>query len=334
MNLNPMGITQTRARLVQTPDWDKMSAYTRTLVCCRELTRCGYALPGWNVLREIIEKGSAGDISRGKTDYQAELATQVSHAEAESVGLNLDLPTSISALFEQLWHKAVKEAGLAFGIRKAEIERELEANQVVMENERANAQQAMEQSNRLSLEIHTLKQQLQDALRQCTVLQAEKDQTEKLVSEGHEAVRFQTERADLIHANAQKEIKDAVERLEGVENHCLREIERARVEAKALVDEGTAASTRTIESLKKRIDDLKQQNALLSENATESRINADFYRSRYQELHDSATAQQATRQDNGIKSTLKTIRANRDIRKQRTVHAAPAPLKSTTKKKP
>lgn len=45
----------------------------------------------------------------------------------------------------------------------------------------------------------------------------------------------------LIHANAQKEIKEAVERLEDVENHRLREIERARSEAKALVDECTTA---------------------------------------------------------------------------------------------
>ena len=138
-------------------------------------------------------------------------------------------------------NQAVKEACLAFGVRKAEIEREFEQNRLLMEHERTNAQQAIEQSNQLSLEIHTLKRQLQDALRQCTVLQAEKDQTEKLVSEGHEAVRFQTDRADLIHANAQKEIKEAVERLEGVENHRLREIERARSEAKALVDEGATA---------------------------------------------------------------------------------------------
>lgn len=329
MNLNPMGITQTRARLLQTPGWDKMSAYTRTLVCCRELTRCGYSLPGWSVLREIIEKGSANDISRGKTDYQAELASQVTLAEEESVGLNLDLPTSISALFEQLWHKAVKEAGLAFGIRKAEIERELEENQVVMENERANAQQAVEQSNRLSLEIHTLKQQLQDALRQCTVLQAEKDQTEKLVSEGHKAVRFQTERADLIHANAQKEIKDALERLEGVENHSLREIERARFEAKTLVEEAAETSARTIESLKKRIDDLKQKNTVLSETATTGKIQAEFYQSQYQELSDSIAVQQ-----NDITSTLKTISNNLEAKNKSGHRRAPPTASKRASSKP
>lgn len=323
MILDPMAITQTRARLIQTPGWDKMSAYERTMVCCRELTRCSYAIPGWSTLREIIEKGSGSDISRAKTDYQVELAGQVIHAEAESVALNLDLPPSISGLFEELWRKAVKEAGIAFGKRKVEIELELEQNQFELEQERTNAKQAVDQSNKLSLEVHTLKQQLQDSLRQNTILQAERDQTEKLLSEGHEAVRFQTERADLIHTNSQKQIREALDRLEGVENHSLREVERARFEANALVEEAALASTRSIDAFKKRVEELKQKITALSEAATTAKIEAEFFQRQYQELSGSIAAQQ-----NDISSALKNISSNLE---EKNNSAKRRPTRSTSK---
>lgn len=334
MILNQMAIIQTRARLIATLGWEKMNASERTLVCCRELTRCGYTIPGWSTLREIIVKGSGTDISKAKAAYQLELAEQVSTAEAESVGLDLDLPASISGLFEDLWRKAVHESGLAFAARKVEIKREVDQLRLEMEQERTIAQQAVEQSNKLSVDVQLLKQQLQDAQRQSTILRAEKEQTEKLVSEAHLAVRYQTERADQITTNAQAEIKEALERLEGVENHSLREIERARHEAKTLIDEGTENSRRTIDTLTKRLNEIKEKNSLLTQQSAESRLNADFYRTRYEELHNSKAEHPQSNATGNIKTRLKDIRSNRDMRIQRvTQSSAHQPLVNSTKKK-
>lgn len=334
MTLDQIGISAARARLLTTHGWEKMSAYERTMVCCRELTRCGYSIPGWNVLREIIEKGSGTDISRGKAAYLAELADQMTQVEADSKTVNLDVPDNISDLFESLWRTAVKEAGLAFAIRTAEVNQKLELNEQQMEHERANAEQAIAQTNQLSLEIIALKQQLQDALRHVTILQAEKDQTEKLLSDVHDAVRAQTERADAIHARAQSELKEAVQRLEGVEAHCLREVERARGEAEALVKEGAAASAKVIDALKARLDDMKQKNHELTQTATEGKVRAEFYRDRYQELETSIVAQRTGNQGSNIRLKLQTIRSRREMKKQPLTSPAQSPaFKETSKKK-
>lgn len=334
MILNQMAITQTRARLITTPGWEKMNASERTLVCCRELTRCGFTIPGWNTLREIIEKGSGTDISKAKATYQLELAEQVTTAEAESVALDLDLPASISGLFEDLWRKAVHESGLAFAARKVEIQREAEQLRLEMEQERTIAQQAVEQSNKLSVELQFLKQQLQDSQRQCTILRAEKEQTEKLVSEAHLAVRYQTERADQTTKNAQAQIAEALARLEGVENHSLREIDRARHEAKSLIEEGAENSRRTVDALTKRLNEIKEKNSLLTQQSVESRLNADFYRARYEELQNSKAEHQQSNEIDNIKTRLKDIRSNRDMRVQRvTQSSSHQPLVSSTKKK-
>jgi DNA repair exonuclease SbcCD ATPase subunit len=333
MTLDKTAITLARARLLSNVGWEKMSAYERTIVCCRELTRCGYSIPGWNVLRDIIEKGSGTDISRGKAAYQAELADQMTQVEADSKTVNLDVPDNISDLFENVWRTAVKEAGLVFAIRTAEVNEQLELNRQQMEHERANAQQAIAQTKQLNLDIHTLKQQLQEALRQVDRLQAEKDQTEKLLSDVHDAVRVQTERADAIHAKSQSELKEALTRLEGVESHCLREVERARGEANALVEEAAAASARVVETLKARLEVLKEKNSQLNHAASEGRISAEFYRARYQELESAQNARQTDGEENNVRTKLRSIRGTRDKRKQPLPRPSQTAISNGSRKK-
>lgn len=292
MSLDPMATTQTKARLVSTPGWDKMSSYDRTMVCCRELTRNGFAIPGWAVLRELIGKGSASDISRAKTAYQAELAGQVNRAEAEVAALDLDLPSSISGMFGELWRAAVKEASIAFGKRKAEIEQQLQQNEHELEQERASAQQAIAQTNQLSLEVLELKRMLQEAKQQITKLQVEKDQTEKLLTEAHETVRYQSDRADRIYESSQREINEAVVRLEGVEAHSLREIERARSEASAFVEEAKATANGTIISLRKQVEALTEKLSDANELASTSKAQAVFFEEQFRDLSKSVNSKQ------------------------------------------
>ena len=87
------------------PDWAKLNAYERTKLACQELTRAGAPIPAWTALRDIIRKGSAGDINRAKKDFRLE------HAEAlrKMEGFSADgVPPALTPHILGMWTEAIK----------------------------------------------------------------------------------------------------------------------------------------------------------------------------------------------------------------------------------
>jgi hypothetical protein len=50
--------------------YEGMNALKLAQHCCEKLAMLGQPLPGWREIREIIGKGSANDINKGKREYQ------------------------------------------------------------------------------------------------------------------------------------------------------------------------------------------------------------------------------------------------------------------------
>ncbi|QTP13381.1 DNA-binding protein [Serratia symbiotica] len=50
--------------------YEGMNALQLAQQCCEKLAMLGQPLPGWREIREIIGKGSANDINKGKREYQ------------------------------------------------------------------------------------------------------------------------------------------------------------------------------------------------------------------------------------------------------------------------
>lgn len=89
------------------PGWDSATAYQRTRMACLFLSERKLDVPGWNVLRDLIGKGSPHDIRRAVSDFREELERNLSHAASA-----IEAPEEVMRLFGDFWLAARKASAV------------------------------------------------------------------------------------------------------------------------------------------------------------------------------------------------------------------------------
>lgn len=223
---------QITERLVARPGWHNLSAYERTKIACEELIRAGAAIPAWNTIRDIIGKGSANDINRGKKDFRIEHASALRKMEGFSAE---GVPPSLSPFVVGIWQEAVSHAQAVFSDKVSLWEEAVDQAEAAREHAQAELERVQAEAQALNAKIDGLEQArtaLQDQVRS---EQAARAQAEKMLDEIRADLVGQRDRLDEALKHAQTELDKAITRLESSERRYLMEIERARQEAAAKV---------------------------------------------------------------------------------------------------
>lgn len=228
-----MDIQAIRQESRKDPAYEGGNAFTRTLIACGVLTRLGEALPSWTTLREIIEKGSSGDINRGKAEFRRLHAVELKRLSAVPEGI----PDVLAPVVKRLWELAVDQASATMADREASAaSREAEANKSIEAANRAaevaatdrDLARAAVEAQKTTLATLTASVETERIAR----LAAE----EKAVQAQEESAKQRQEMKGLLDST-RDELRTAVTRLDGAEKHAIREIDRARSEAQRDVDE-------------------------------------------------------------------------------------------------
>lgn len=221
MNTDPNAL---RSLLEADPTFTPGSAYVRTKILCRELTKLGRPIPTWETIRHLIDKGSATDISRAVKDYRREHGELLRRIEA----LPQELPESLAAPMIGLWRAALAEAEARFNERREELDARVTQAE-------AAADEAQQASHRLAVELSSATERAQalvlalDAERQhLNAERAAREQAERM-AEKHIADLTQ-QRDDMtkaVEANT-TELRTLTARLEDERRRSLMQIEQAR----------------------------------------------------------------------------------------------------------
>lgn len=147
--------------------YGRKNALDLSQICCEMIAKQGLPLPGWQEIREIIGKGSATDVNKGKRLYQDQQGRLLSHLH-EMPGVSEDMVD----LMMQLRTKAFKVAERSFQEQVSQWQEQLaEADQQRIESdERCEAairerDSWQRQANDRQLLIDNLSDQLSDTKR-------------------------------------------------------------------------------------------------------------------------------------------------------------------------
>ncbi|CAG7857266.1 hypothetical protein MCAMS1_02033 [biofilm metagenome] len=236
--------------LETTPEWAKLNAYERTKRCCLELTKRGERIPSWIIIRNFIGKGSSNDINRGKRDFRQEHGSTL----RKITGFTESITGGVAAQPNNLWVTATSYAhnGLEEQIKKLRQQTALaELTIARLENECA---QALTHSNRLNDEITRLKDAAEFLKANAACERLARARAEHLLETQQQEISEQ--RGQLINAldNSQKELKAALSRLEGTENHVLLEIDRVKTDTQKKND---MLETRHRKEIQAKVDAIK-----------------------------------------------------------------------------
>ena len=228
-----MDIQAIRQESRKDPAFEGGNAFTRTLIACGVLTRLGEALPSWITLREIIEKGSSGDINRGKTEFRRLHAEELKRLNAVPDGI----PEVLVPVIGRLWSLAVDQATEAL-VQREEISNERVRKamaEAVAAQEAAEAARGERDVARAAVEaqkttLATLAGSLDTERSARAVAEAAAAKAQADAAKQHEELVGVVE-------NSRAELRAAVARLEGAEKHALREIDRTRSESQREIDD-------------------------------------------------------------------------------------------------
>ncbi|WP_323025730.1 DNA-binding protein [Castellaniella sp.] len=223
--------------LSQTQGWDVMNAYARAKLCCAEFTRQGEAIPSWTTIRDIIGKGSSGDINRAKKDYRVEHAEALRRMEGFA---HEGIPENLTPLIVGFWQEAVGHAKQSFAEQTRAWSDEIEQAHAAAQLAATERDRALTDAQTLRATVAGLEEARNALQGQVLSEQAARAQAEKMASETHEALVDQRERLDKALAEAKIELEKAIARLEGAERRSMMEIERIRQEASRQVSDGNA----------------------------------------------------------------------------------------------
>lgn len=204
--------------------WPDMTAYDRAKVICRGYVEAGHSVPAWSSLREVIGKGSSGDINRAKDDFRREMADQMRAILAMPDGV----PAALSSVVLSFWQEALRHAGGTFDKERAAFQEALSQAQDERERMAADLLAANRNCDAALMQIASLSTALEAANRQTH--EADKTASAAQAALGLKDQMYQDAMARLLET--QTEVSAAVTRLEGVENHALMRIEEAREAAK------------------------------------------------------------------------------------------------------
>lgn len=223
--------------LSQTHGWDAMNAYERAKLCCAELTRLGEAIPSWTTIRDIIGKGSSGDINRAKKDFRIEHAEALRRMEGFS---HEGIPESVTPYIVGFWQEAVGHAKQSFAEQTRIWADEIEQANATAQLAESERDQALADAKTLQASVAGLEETRDTLQGQIQSEQAARGQAEKMATEARADLVDQRNRLDAALAEAKEELNKAITRLEGTEKRSLMEIERARQEAARQVADANA----------------------------------------------------------------------------------------------
>jgi DNA repair exonuclease SbcCD ATPase subunit len=183
-----------RSRCAVNPNYEKGTAYDRTMICCEILLEDGQAIPSWMVIREIIGKGSAQDIRRGVQNFRREHGERLRKMQGVTPGV----PESLAPHVRGLWEAAVAAARAEFDTNVQQWQQRIEQATI-----------AAEQSGRALSEAQTLLQTTQSEL------------------------EIRDKRIGSLEAEV-KALESAVEKLTGEQREWLQQIETAQRERSVL----------------------------------------------------------------------------------------------------
>ncbi len=216
-----------RAECEAQPGFNGGTAYTRTKVCCRILMQHGEAIPSWMVIRDIISKGSSGDINRGIKDFRQEHAERLRRMDGALPGI----PEHLAPLVSSLWEAAVAAASAKFDARahgwQVQIE-QVEARADQAEQQLADAETVIDrqrgQIEALNTKVGTLEAQV------CTE-QAARQQAERLFEQHTAEMSAQRDKLEAALRANQTEMQKALERFDGERRYSILQIDEARTKA-------------------------------------------------------------------------------------------------------
>lgn len=212
-------------------DWSGLTAYDRTKRACAALVARGDKIPSWMAIREIIGKGSSGDINRAVTDYRRDQAEELRRMS----GFVQGLPEALHPLIKAFWQEAVAVARAAFVEQETDWRAQLEDAETRAGEDRSAREAAEYQLAEARAQLAGLIEANTALNQQLATEQSAREQAERIYREATAAQsQHHSELRDAL-ANSQAELEAAIARLEGVENHALRQVEDARQEARKKV---------------------------------------------------------------------------------------------------
>jgi DNA repair exonuclease SbcCD ATPase subunit len=255
-----------RTQCAAHPDFAGGTAYTRAKICCRVLTELGQAIPSWMAIREIIEKGSSNDISRGVKEFRAEHAEQLRQMGGAISGL----PTQLAPLVRGFWEAAVAAARELHAQGVAEWQASIGAAETRAQLAEQAAERARSDIAHAQGQIETLRAQL-DADAEVRVQLKQQLESERELRRYAEQMREdsavelakQRLRLEETLAESQTAMNQALARFDGERKHTLLQIEQARANADREVRDIRDHAIRAEAELRKKLEDISQNNSTL-----------------------------------------------------------------------
>lgn len=205
-----------------------MTAYDRAKQCCAELTRVGESIPSWTVIRDIIGKGSAGDINRAKRDFRIEHGAALRKMEGfEAQGV----PEALTPHVVGFWHAAIEHVRTEFSEKERSWLNEVEQAQAAVDLAHAERERALAEAQTLQAKAQGLEASIETLRSQVASEQGARAQAEQMAADTRADLIGQRDRLDQALARTQEDLNKAITRLEGTERHTKMEIERVRQEA-------------------------------------------------------------------------------------------------------
>lgn len=222
------------------PGFDDGSAYVKTKICCQVLTELGESVPSWTALREIIGKGSAGDISRGVKDFRKE------HAETlrSMNGIVPGVPEPLWPFIRGMWENAVVIARGEFSDQTEQWEKQIEQAHTRADQADIAASDALAMADKCNGELATAQATNVGLEKLMETERAARIQAERMFEINAEEVRSQRIKLEDMLRQNKIELAAAFERFDGERKHSLQQIEEARASAARQVSVITSQAQR------------------------------------------------------------------------------------------
>lgn len=227
-----MSMDTVKSRLFASQGWQSLTAYEMTKRVCAELTTAGEKIPSWTAIRDVIGKGSANDINRAKDDFRKD------HAETlrKMSGFVEGIPAQLNPIILALWSEAVAAVKSEFAQQELVWQAAIAKANDEAEQARRELEAARNETAKLGAALEGL-QQANAALQQQVATEiSAKQQAERLFASSSAELASQRDELRNALLQAQAQTADAITRLEGVENHALRQVQEARDEASKKVE--------------------------------------------------------------------------------------------------
>ena len=217
-----MDIEEIRRECTKDPSYFKGNAYERTLIACDVLTRMGLPVPSWTTLREIIEKGSSGDINRGKAAFREQHAEKLKRLGATPAGI----PEALTPFVKRLWDTAIEHANEALSDREEAASAQVRAAEESRDQAIEAATALASERDVARAEVEGLKTTLAQVSASLDSERAGRAAAQQEAADARAAADRQRQEMAGMLESAKSELRAAVGRLDGAEKHALREIDR------------------------------------------------------------------------------------------------------------